>query len=416
MNKRILIFIILLMSFAISFAGVFELYGIGKVGLNYSVSAMGRGKSSTGYSDSLSVNLQNPANLAYIRKAGIEMSVHTGHNNIVGTGNTDNTTGFLYGMIKFPLTQKGGFTLGLSPLTSSNASYQILDEVNNYTETASSVGNIYTATLGLGYSFFKKGQLAIGASADYLIGGYNITKEMDFTSNSYSDVLIETDEGFSGWKFTGGINLKPLENLSLGISYSYVTNSSRRQIVNYMTNGSYFYSHIDTVDYFNTSVFPNRLSVGLAFMPIPRYIFTVDWMQYQFADLASDFSFNPFYEGSQILPFNHYGLGFEKQGTLSEYVPFHQSLTYRAGMFYEEQYMANSQGVPVKTYGLTLGLGVPFTKYQNRVDAAFVVEYNTGTIYEQTGIVPINVTEFVYHFNLSITIAENWFGTRGKYR
>ncbi|MCF7832584.1 MAG: hypothetical protein K9N05_03270 [Candidatus Marinimicrobia bacterium] len=415
MNKKAPIILTLLMFFSFGFAGVFELYGLGKIGLNYSVSALGRGKSSTAYSDSLSVNLQNPANLAFIRKAGIEMSVNTNHNAIVGTGNTDNYTGFSYGMLKFPLSQKGGFTLGLAPLTRSHTSYQIVGD--QYSETASSIGNIYSATIGAGYSFFKHGELAVGASADFLIGGYNIIKEMDFISDSFSDVMIETDEGFTGWKFSGGITVKPFEKLSLGASYSYVSNSSRRQITNYMTNNAgYFYSYIDTLEYNNTSVFPNRFSVGLAYMPIPRYIFTIDWMQYQFDDLASDFSFNPFYEGSQILPFNHYGLGFEKRGQLSEYLPYYQSLTYRAGVFYEEKYMANSQGIPVKTYGLSLGLGVPFTKYQNRVDAAFMVEYNTGTIYEQTGIQPVNVDELVYSFNLSIMIAENWFSTRGKYR
>jgi len=36
----------------------------------------------------------------------------------------------------------------LAPLTSSHASYQIVDEVNQYNETATSVGNIYAATLG----------------------------------------------------------------------------------------------------------------------------------------------------------------------------------------------------------------------------------------------------------------------------
>ena len=420
MNKKTLLLITLLLSFSFSFAGVFELYGLGKVGLNYSVSAMGRGKSSTAYSDTLTINLQNPANLAFIQKAGVEMAISSNHNAIAGTGNTDNYTGFSYGMIKFPLSRKGGFTLGLAPLTSSHASYQIVDEVNQYNETATSVGNIYAATLGAGYSFFKHGELAIGASTDFLIGGYNIVKEMDFTSDLYSDVMIETDEGFTGWKFTGGITVKPIKNLTLGAAYSYVSNSSRRQITNYMTNRpdypSYFYSHIDTVEYSNTAVFPNRFSLGLAYMPIPHYIFTLDWMQYQFDDLASDYSFNPFYEGSQILPFNHYGLGFEKQGQLNEYLPYFQSLTYRGGVFYEEQYMANSQGTPVKTYGLTLGLGVPFTKYQNRVDAAFMVEYNTGTIYEQSGIQAININEFVYSLNLSITIAENWFNTRGKYR
>lgn len=156
MNKKTLIILLSLLSVSLGFAGVFELYGLGKVGLNYSVSAMGRGYSSTAYSDSLSVNLQNPANLAHIKKAGLEVSMRTNHNAIVNTGNTDNVTGFSYGMIKFPLSQKGGFALGLVPLTSSHASYQIVDEVNAYSETATSVGNIYEATLGVGYSFFKK--------------------------------------------------------------------------------------------------------------------------------------------------------------------------------------------------------------------------------------------------------------------
>jgi len=44
-----------------------------------------------------------------------------------------------------------------------------------------------------------------------MIGGYNIVKEMDFTSDLYSDIMIETDEGFTGWKFTGGITFKPIK-------------------------------------------------------------------------------------------------------------------------------------------------------------------------------------------------------------
>ncbi len=416
MNKKIAL-LILLLTLNAGFAGVFELYGIGKVGLNYSVAALGRGKSSVAYSDSLSANLQNPANLAFIKKAGMEMSVQSNHNAIVATGNTSNYTGFSYGMLKFPLAQKGAFTLGIHPLTSSRASYQIVDEVNGYSEIARSVGNIYAASLGVGYSFFEKRQLALGVSLDFLIGGYTITKDIDFESAALTPVTIENDEGFTGTQLTGGITLRPFKQLSLGAAFSYVNSSSRRQIINYMaSSSSYFYSHIDTVLYDNTAVFPNQIRVGLAFMPASRYIFSVDWMQYQFDGLASDFSFNPFYEGSRVRPFNHYGIGFEKQGQLSEYVPYYRSLTYRGGLFYEQQYMADSQGIPVQTFGLTLGIGIPFTKFQNRIDAAFIVEYNRGTIYEETGIVPIYVNEMVYHLNVSIAIAETWFNTRGKYR
>ncbi len=415
MNKKILLLLLLIIS--ISYAGVFELYGIGKVGLNYSVASLGRGKSSVAYSDTLTVNLQNPANLAYINKAGMEMSANTDHNVISGTGNTNNYTGFSYGVLKFPLAQRGAFILGLVPLTTSNASYQIVDELNQYRETARSIGNIYSVSIGVGYAFFKKHQLALGFSADFLIGGYTISKDIEFDDANLTPVSIEIDEGFSGSQFTGGISYTPFKQLTLGAAYSYVNSSSRREIIQYTaTSSSYFYSYLDTINYLNTAVFPNQLRIGLALTLAPRYIFTADWMQYQFTDLASDFSFNPFYEGSQIKPFNHYGLGFEKQGQLSEYLPYYQSLTYRGGIFYEQHYMADSQGIPVQTYGLTLGLGIPFTKYQNRVDMTFICEYNIGTIYEQAGISPINVSEFVYHFNISISIAETWFNTRGKYR
>jgi hypothetical protein len=417
MNKKkftSLLFLILMISAAQ--AGIFELYGIGSVGLNYSVSALGRGKSSTAYSDTTTVNLQNPANLAYLRNAGLEMSVQTHHNQIIGTGNTNNFTGFNYGLMKFPLASKGAFTFGLVPLTSSNASCKIEDTVNGYSETARAIGNIYAASFGIGYSFFRRGQLAIGASADILIGGYSISKEIDF-EGTLAPVTIESDEGFSGTQFSGGINITPFKQLSIGAAYTIVNHSSRRQIMHYMSNpAAYFYSHLDTVDYTDTRVFPNQLRVGLALKLAPRYILTADWMQYQFKTLGSDFSFNPFYEMATVRSYNHYGVGFERRGILSEYVPYYQSLTYRFGVFYDQHYMADSQNVPVQTVGISLGLGLPFTQFRNRIDAAFICEYNSGTLYEQSGIDPIRVSEFVYHLKVSISIAETWFRTRSIVR
>ncbi len=418
MNKKLYIILFSILVSASAYAGIFDIYGIGKVGINYTVAAQGRGKSSVAYSDSLSANMQNPANIAFLQKAGMEVGVGTQLNAIEGIGYTNGYTGFSCGLLKFPLADKGGLVIGMTPITSSHASYQITTPENTYTETSSSEGSIYAATAGVAYSFFKNGEVAVGLSADYLVGGYNIVHEMDFTSKDYSDVRIEKDEGFNGWQFTGGINVKPFKFLSLGASYTHVNNISHRQIANYMvgSNLNDFYSHIDTFEYNNVNLLPNRFAVGLAFMPTARYIFTVDWMQYQFTTLSPDFSFNPFYEGSQIQAYNHYGLGFERKGILSEYVPYYKSLTYRAGAFYEEQYMASSSGVPVKTYGITLGLGLPFTGYRNRLDVAFVAEYNYGTIYEEEGIEPLNLNEMVYSLNFSITIAENWFKTRGKYR
>lgn len=400
------------------FAGIFEQYGLGKVGLNYSVAALGRGKSSVAYSDSLALNLQNPANLAYIRRAGIEMSIQSNHNQLTGIGNTSNYTGFSYGLLKFPLSSKGAFTLGIIPLSVSNASYRIADEQLSYTETHRSAGSIYAINLGAGYAFFPKGQLALGVSADYLIGGYTIANSIDFGSASnLTPVQIERDEEFSGLQFSAGMNIRPFKNLSMGAAYTLIGTSSRREITRYMAiSPSYYYAYVDTSQISDTNIFPEQLRVGLALRLSPQYILTADWMRYQFTENASVFSINPLYEGASYKPFDHYGVGFEKQGILSEYVPFQQSLTYRFGAFYESQYLSNANGEAPKTYGVSLGIGIPFNQYRNRIDAAFVLEYNRGTIYEDAGGHVLSANEFVYHFTVSISIAETWFNTRGKYR
>ncbi|MDZ7821900.1 MAG: hypothetical protein U5N26_08850 [Candidatus Marinimicrobia bacterium] len=129
---------------------------------------------------------------------------------------------------------------------------------------------------------------------------------------------------------------------------------------------TYFYSYRDSAGFTDTDV-PDQLRVGLALKFAPRYILTADWMQYQFLSVVSDFSFNPMYEGAQARSFDHYGLGIEKQGVLSEYLPYYRSLTYRGGVYFEQHYMADSQGRPVQTLGLTLGIGVPFTEYRKSV-------------------------------------------------
>lgn len=153
MNKKYILLLAILIASS-AYAGIFEIYGLGKIGINYSVSAQGRGKSSTAYSDSLSTNMQNPANLAFLQRAGMEIGVESQLNSLEGVGYTDGYTGFKYGLLKFPVAQKGGLALGMRPITSSHASYRIATADSSSTETTSSDGNIYAASIGVGYSFF----------------------------------------------------------------------------------------------------------------------------------------------------------------------------------------------------------------------------------------------------------------------
>src|SRR6056297_770106 len=98
MIKRLFL-LFALIGFSITYAGIFELYGIGSIGINYSTAAAGRGRTSVAYTDSMNINFQNPALTAYISGAGLAMSASSRHNDVRGVGNTNNYSGFNYGNI-----------------------------------------------------------------------------------------------------------------------------------------------------------------------------------------------------------------------------------------------------------------------------------------------------------------------------
>lgn len=422
-TNKIIAYTFLVGLLAFAQAGIFELYGLGKIGINYSSAAIARGKTSVAYTDSMNINFQNPAMLAYVNGSGLAMSGASNHNNILGVGNTNNYSGFNYGNIKIPVTDRGGMMLGLIPLTSVNSSYKIENTDDGYTETTEGMGNLYSASLGFGYSFFKRQNLAIGGSFDLIVGGYTLTNTLEFIDSTIIPVAVEHDESYDGTQINLGLSYSPLPWLTAGASLGKVLSTSKRTISTYMANGSNnYYTYTDTTDYTDLGlIFPDRLTAGIAVKLSDKHVITADYLTYNASILDDAYSFNPLYDGLVTGDFQHIGLGFERVGTLSKYVPYAQAMTYRAGLYYDTNYLRSNNilqsiDTPIKTYGFTLGAGIPFTEFANRVDLTFSVEYNTGIVYNTEIIDAIHADELYFRFDIGILISETWFNTKGKLR
>ncbi len=136
------------------FGSIFDTYGIGRVGINYSVASTGRGYTAALYNNSLTINFQNPAGLAMTKYAGFNLGIKSHFNNIDPFGYTESAVDFSYGVIKFPFTKKGGCSIGLVPIASANSTYNINNSNVGYTEQILNSGKIYSANINIGYKNF----------------------------------------------------------------------------------------------------------------------------------------------------------------------------------------------------------------------------------------------------------------------
>jgi hypothetical protein len=105
-------------------AGIFELYGTGAYGTDYSASAFGRGGISTAYTDTLSGST-NPAQLAHVQFTELEAGLNTRFSYISDFGYNESSVRFDYANLMIPVGRKGGLQLGIHPISSARAEYQI---------------------------------------------------------------------------------------------------------------------------------------------------------------------------------------------------------------------------------------------------------------------------------------------------
>jgi hypothetical protein len=386
----------------------FEIFALGRPVQTASAAALGRGGIGLAYADSISINFSNPAHLSAVYYAGLEMGlrgsyVRNGNNTLI-----EAREDFDFGVMKLPVTAKGGMAFGAYPLYKATADYAIANpEMNG---SIRNYGQLYAMFIGGGYRFFPF--LSAGISFEAISGKYEFETIIDYADSSLLDSRLLRNNGFDGRRIQGGLALSPMKNLQIGLAYSTMLSGSRQEISSYgAADGalSFLYGKPDTSGNISGSFIPNTLGAGISFQTSKLGIFSVDYQLMQFSDIAEDLDFAVFQNGS-LGNMHRIAAGWEKPGSRQLFTPYLRKISWRAGFIFENGFIENQDKQHQMT-AVSIGCGLPLSKFQHRIDVALLGGISQGQLYEN-----ITETEQWLQLKLSITAMERWFMTKGKYR
>ncbi|MDD3806712.1 MAG: hypothetical protein PHE86_01575 [Candidatus Marinimicrobia bacterium] len=393
-------FIFLLSLFSGLYGGIFELYGTGSYGINNSAASFGRGGTSIAYTDTLT-STSNPALLAHIQFTELEAGLNGRFSYISDYGFNESTIRFNYANLIIPIRKKGGFQLGINPLSTAHAEYQI--KTSYITEIIKSSGDIYDISLGFGYAITPR--FFAGISFEMLAGSYLLSNQIRFTNENYYTSERYYSKGIDGRRITLGTAWQQ-KNLSFAFTYSYPY-TMKYKTLHYDSYNNYLYNNPDDTTFTHDIILPQEFAVGATCKFGQRHYIVTDYKFLKMQDVSLLKKFNPINVDYAESASHYLSLGYERRGAVGLFVPFFESLTYRAGLFYEK----NGLSTGYESYGMSAGIGIPFNNFKNRVDVGFHYGLNSGVIYNN-----IELNETFFQLKISINSLERWFNTRGKYR
>jgi hypothetical protein len=410
MLKRILVgFFILISSISVAQEGTtspYSFYGIGS--LNFRGTAENRTMGGISvYSDSIHLNLQNPAGLSQLRL--VNYSISASHER--DTEKTDSetqklqTTSFDYLAVGIPLAKGIGASFGVLPYTS--VGYSILDEGEVSTTQYNGEGGLNRVFLALGSKVFKG--LSVGVDVDYNFG--NIQNTSVTTLPDIERGTRETNRAnVSGLSLNFGAQYRTMvsENLEFSGSITYTpetnfTSENSRTIGTiFVTNNGNIPIDSRDVDVDDTEfTFPSQFTVGLGIGKPKKWFVGAEYTDQK----TSNFS-NQTFEIENVT-FNDaakYRLGGFYIPNYNAIGNYWKRVVYRAGVRFEESGL-NINGEDINEFGISFGVGVPVGRIFSNINLGLEVG-RRGT--KNAGLVQENF----FNAFLSLSLNDRWFEKR----
>lgn len=382
----------------------YSFFGLGLNKFKGTVENRSMGGIST-YSDSIHINLQNPAGYGALRLttyaiAGSHKSVSLKSNS--GTDQVTNSTLLEYLAIGLP-AGRWGFGFGLVPF--SSVGYEVEDLNGDLLSKYSGSGGLNRVYFSTGYRISNG--LRIGATANYNFG--NIQNKALFHQDNIQYGTQEINRSdLNGFTFNFGAQYQKMitDKLELTGSASYsfssdLTSKNERQIATVIISPSAGNTITDLREVAvpeSTLQLPSIMKLG-AGIGAPRQWFI--GLEYGRTD-ASDYS-NRSYSVSNVsyTQATRYAIG-------GFYIPDYRNITsyfsrivYRAGLRYEETGLTiNNEAID--EFGMSFGVGLPVgQKFSN---------INIGFEYGQRGTTEANlIEETFYGAFISLSFNDLWF-------
>jgi len=367
------------------------------------------------YSDSVHLNLTNPASFSELKYVNYSVGVDYNNFNLISDNSNEKATtaNMNYLAVAIP-TKKLAFGFGIMPKSSVGYLLQSTDnstdpkQVNRYEGN----GGINTAFLTFGFKIFKK--LRLGFSANYEFGNleHSNSRYLDeislytkLISNSslsginYNYSVLFREKVFSGdLTFHASYIFKPKSELSSKNTQVLSTNN-----VNSGLGGDSQDIDLAALNLEETIIeLPSINTLGFGIGKDTKWFVGIDYTRSSagaYENKLLNLQNVKYQEGSKL----SFG-GF--------YIPDYDSFTsylsrivYRFGLRFEKTGLI-VQNQPIDEYGINLGIGFPFLGFQN-VNIGY--EFGSrGT--KNAGLVKENFSSF----RLGLTLNDKWF-VKNKY-
>ncbi|HCQ12474.1 hypothetical protein [Flavobacterium sp.] len=413
MINKIIVSLCLFLSLA-SFAqegtsSPYSFYGLGDVRFRGTVENRSMGGLSV-LSDSIHINLQNPAQLASLKLTTFAIAgtfTPTKMKTSTQEEKSQRTT-LDYLAVGLP-SKKFGFGFGLIPY--SSVGYKILNfatDTDPTTRRYTGTGGINKAFFGMGYQITKK--LSVGADLQYNFGNIE-TKSVNFIDGvQYGSREINRSE-VSGVNYNFGLAFqsKISKKLTLfsGLTYTPQANlnlANERKVatIQFLTAGGERVVEEEDINVDDSKLkMPSKLTFGTAIGQVRKWMIGTEITFQGTSDLGNRFNdiSNATYENSV-----RYTLGGYYIPKYTSYTSYLSKVTYRGGFRYENTGLLVF-GQQINDYAMTLGFGLPLNGTFSNVNLGFEFGKRGTT---NAGLIEENYT----NISLGFTFNDEWFRRR----
>lgn len=406
MIKKIIISFGLLLSL-VSFAqegtsSPYSFYGIGDVKFKGTAETRAMGGVSV-FSDSIHINLQNPAQLASLKYTTFSIGASSGQTKLSTETQTENAkrTNMDYLAIGIP-AGKLGFTFGLMPY--SSVGYKIDNKIRNTEGNVvegtqySGIGGINKVFAGLGYKVTKG--LSLGFDIQYNFGTIE-TKSYKYSALVQNGTQEVNNSEIRGLNFTTGLAYET----KIKSKYTYfgslvyapraTLNLDNERIIT-------VYDQTDNQTVKNLDLdLPSRLSIGSGFGEVRKWVVGAEVTFQSSSDLKNRFDD---IDGVVFENSTRYSIGGYFIPKYNSFTSYFDRITYRAGMRYENTGMI-IKDKSIEDFAVNLGFGLPLSGTFSNLNIGLEVG-KRGTKYYNL------IAENYFNLSIGLSFSDKWFVKR----
>ncbi len=410
MLKRLFIITLLLISgLAVAQEGTtspYSFFGVGSLKFKGTVENRGMGGLGV-YSDSIHLNLQNPAGAAGLRLVNFSIAGSHQYNKLATEQDSQNatTTTLDYLAIGIPMG-KFGANFGMVPLTSTG--YKIQNEVGGSITQFEGNGGLNKAFLALGYQVTPK--LSIGVDANYNFGNIE-----NIATNTQEGVELGSQEinksTLYGFNFNFGALYKTMitENLEWTASATYtpetdLTSENERVVasIQELPNGAIRPLDIREIAVEDTDLaFASQFTLGSGIGKPKKWFLGGEFTSQKtsnFTNRSFDLANVIFEDASKVRLGGFYIPNYNAFGS------YFKRVVYRAGVRFEETGI-NINNESINEFGISFGMGLPVGRRFSNLNLGFEFGQR-GT--KNAGL----VKETFFNAFISLSLNAKWFEKR----